>query len=204
MNDRIGYFLMGCVALWIFNAPLWAQPGGQGQPVETGAPASADAESVLEGLIKRLTEPQEATSRKTKQTPGTEMKIESGHNGLMSVNFIDVDIREALSTLAVEREINIAMTKEVSGKISVHLHQAPLQKVLGAITLAGGFACQRHKGLYFVYRPKEVWDPVAESLEMRVFKLRFAEMEKISAGSGHSAGKPEQLCDFTGRRSLRR
>ena len=73
----------------------------------------------------------------------------------MCLNFLDVEIREALSALAMEREINIVAAPDVSGEISVHLFRVTLVEALDAICLAGGFAYYKQRGLYYVSKPKE-------------------------------------------------
>lgn len=108
----------------------------------------------------------------------TENKVTLKDNQLISLNYLDVDIRKALSALAMEREINIATAKDVSGKISVHLYQVTLDEALEAITLAGGFSYHKHGYLYYVYKPKEARDPQAERLQMRIFRLKYA-VEKV-------------------------
>lgn len=129
----------------------------------------------------RADKPQEKekTPSGTEKRPlKTEMVIESGKE-LMNVNFLNVDIREALSALAMEREINIATAQNVSGNISVHLYDVTLEKALNAITLAGGLNYYKQGDLYFVYKPKDTKDPQAERLQMRVYKLMYGEIEKI-------------------------
>jgi len=108
----------------------------------------------------------------------TENKATLKDNQLISLNYLDVDIRKTLSALAMEREINIATAKDVSGKISVHLYQVTLDEALEAITLAGGFSYHKHGDLYYIYKPKEVRDPQAERLQMRIFRLKYA-VEKV-------------------------
>ena len=76
----------------------------------------------------------------------------TGYN-LISVNLYDVDIREALSSLAMEQEINIVAGQNVSGKISLHLNQATLDDALDAITLAGKLG--GIKGEPSVFYPKK-------------------------------------------------
>ena len=98
---------------------------------------------------------------------------------LMTLNFFQVDIRQLLSALAMKREINIVMSQDISGKVSLHLFQATLDEALNAITLAGGFDYMKQKTTYYIYKPKEARDPEAERLEMRVFKLQYAEIEKV-------------------------
>ena len=104
----------------------------------------------------------------------TDNKVTLKDNQLISLNYLDVDIRKALSALAMEREINIATAKDVSGKISVHLYQVTLDEALEAITLAGGFSYHKHGDLYYVYKPKEARDPQAERLQMRIIRLKYS------------------------------
>jgi len=107
-----------------------------------------------------------------------EIGIES-ENHLMCLNFIDVDIRAALSAVAMEREINISTAQDVSGKISVHLYHVSLKEALDAITLAGGFSYNKNRDLYYVYKPEETKDPQSERIQMRIFKLKYAEVDKV-------------------------
>ena len=113
-----------------------------------------------------------------KEEPSPGIGIASD-NHLMCLNFIDVDIRSALSALAMEREINISTAQDVSGKISVHLYHVGLKEALDAITLAGGFSYNKRGDLYYVYKPDETEDPQAQRIQMRVFKLKYAEIDKV-------------------------
>ena len=66
---------------------------------------------------------------KTSKKRGSRFSVD--HN-LMCLNFLNVDIREALSAIAMEREINIAAAPDVSGNISVHLFGVTLAEALKA------------------------------------------------------------------------
>ena len=100
-------------------------------------------------------------------------------NGLLTMNFYQSDIQEVLSALAMERELNIATAQNVSGRISVHLYQVTLAEALDAIALAGGFQYRKQNGLYYIYKPKKIKDPQAKPHQMKIFKLKYAKMEKI-------------------------
>jgi type II secretory pathway component HofQ len=108
-----------------------------------------------------------------------EMLIEWIDEDLLSLNFIDVDIKAALSAIAMEREISITTAQDVSGPVTVHLYNVSLEKALDAITLAGGFRYHRYRDLYHVYKPKQAIDPQAKSLQMRILKLKYAEVDKV-------------------------
>lgn len=105
--------------------------------------------------------------------------IPSQDKNLINVNFINLDIREALSAISMQQEINIVPAQEISGKISVHLYQSTLDKALEAIAMAGGCVCQKRGDLYYIYKPKETLDPLAGRLQVRMFKLNYAEIENI-------------------------
>ena len=133
---------------------------------------------------------QSQTSMSQSKTEGTTTKysIKSTDNRLMSLNFIDVDIQEALSALAMQREINIVTAPVVSGKISLHLYDVTLDEALNAICLAGGFAYYKREDLYYVSKPQEVEDPELENLQMQVFKLKYIEVDKIEEILGSIPG----------------
>jgi len=96
-----------------------------------------------------------------------------------SYNYIDLDIRQALSALAQDQEANVIMSSEVTGKISVHLNQVTLEEAIRSIALAGGFAYRKEDGSFYVYKPKLIVDPQAERLQLRVFRMNFAAIDKV-------------------------
>jgi len=97
---------------------------------------------------------------------------------LINLSLIDTDMRDALSALAMEQEINIATGKEVTGKISIHLYQVTLEKALHAITQAGGCNYYKYGDVYYVYKPKLAQDPESDRLQTRIFKLKYADIDK--------------------------
>ncbi len=114
--------------------------------------------------------------------PGTETqeaKEEESAENLLTLNFPQIDIRELLSALSIQRELNIVMANEVTGNVSVHLYDRTLSQALDAITLAGGFSYTRHGDLYYFFKPKGERDPQAKRLKMRIFRLRYAEVDKV-------------------------
>jgi len=122
-----------------------------------------------------------------------EIVIQKTGGELLTINFIDVDIRMALSALAMEREINITAAQGVKGKVTVHLYRGSLDEALRAITLAGGYSYLKDGALYYVYKPKEEKDPQARRLQVRIFKLKYAEIEKVQ----------EVLDDIPGKRMIK-
>ncbi len=157
----LGFFMI----LMVFVRPVYAESQDKVNPPEDET-----------GTIKSV-EPQDPIPVSDKEDRS--IVIQPRGNDLITVNFIDVDIREALSTISMGQEIDVALAKDVSGDISVHLYHVPLDKALDAITMAGGFDYQKRGNLYYVYKPKEARDPQADMLQMRVFKLKYAKIDKI-------------------------
>jgi len=94
----------------------------------------------------------------------------------------DIDIPvEALAAMTVMTGTATAAAggQDVTGKVSVHLYQVSFVKALESICLAGGFNYQKQGDVYFIFRPQKRLDPTASSMEMRIFKLEFADMDKI-------------------------
>lgn len=94
-------------------------------------------------------------------------------------NFQDLDIRQALSALAREQDANVIIAPEVTGKVTVHLNHVSAEEAIRAIAMAGGFAYNKQDELYYVYKPKMTPDPHAERLKIRVFRLKFAAVDKL-------------------------
>jgi type II secretory pathway component GspD/PulD (secretin) len=117
---------------------------------------------------------------KTTWTPKNQEIIKQpSKQQLLTMNFFQGDIQEILSGLAMQQKINIVTTQDVSGKVSVHLYNVSLAKALGAICRAGGFRYHKRGDIYYVFKPKEALEPEAERLKMRIFKLEYADMDKI-------------------------
>ena len=199
MNKLLGCFLYTCTILMVFHSAN----GFSGADMTLAEdPAAEKKEAVSENMKKSVSETEKSDTES--ETDPAEAEADSAEaeadsvdaeadsvepriiiqpkqNDLISLNFLDVDIREALSALAMERQINIAAAQNVSGKISVHLYNVPLDKALDAIMLAGGFSYHKNSDLYYVYKPKGTKDPMNERLEMRIYKLRYASLDKVQA-----------------------
>ncbi len=94
-------------------------------------------------------------------------------------NFQDLDIRQALSALAREQDINVIIAPDVTGKVTVYLNHITVEEAIRAIAMAGGFTYKKQEELYYVYKTKEVLDPQAARLQIRVFRLKYAAIDKV-------------------------
>ncbi len=166
---------------------------------KTAADPENNAESTLAVVKDRLPEeaPKGEIPQKTKTTPpekniqpnppakttstakNQEIIDPSSKQQLLTMNFYQGDIQEILSGLAMQQKINIVSAQDVSGKVSVHLYNVPFNKILDAICRAGGFSYHKQGDVYYVFKPKEAIEPQTEILKLRIFKLEYADMDKI-------------------------
>lgn len=162
------------------------------EPFEEATGESEGSDSSIKNLSSSVNPKEEKTgtqgsgtgalSREIKgvkgpKATGSGVKWES--DSRVSVNFLDVDIREALTAIALEKEINITSSQEVAGNITVHLYNLTLDRALDAITMAGGFTYTKKDDFYFVFKPKEEEDPQKEKLLMKIFRIKYTELDKV-------------------------
>ena len=98
---------------------------------------------------------------------------------LLTVNFYESDIRQALLAMAMDRNANVMMAPDVSGKVTVYLRNVTLDEAISSIAASGGFSCRKEKSSYFIFKTKDKLDAQAERLQVKVFKLKFAKTEKV-------------------------
>jgi type II secretory pathway component GspD/PulD (secretin) len=87
------------------------------------------------------------------------MPISSGYaadTNRVSMSLIDVDIAEALAMLAKQRRLNILLSDDVEGSLSLNLYDVPVADAVQAIASAAGYAVERRGGAYFVLEHEKV------------------------------------------------
>jgi len=145
-----------------------------------GLTVSAFGENPAKAWTKSSDTPAELQKSVAGKIPRSEVVLHPHKNDLISVNFLDMDIRKAISAIAMEREINISTGAEVSGKISIHLYKVSLEEALSAITLAGGCRYKKLGDLYFVYKSRAGnQDLPLEDVHMKVYKLKYVDVDQV-------------------------
>jgi len=118
--------------------------------------------------------------------PTGELKVEA-QNDLVSIFARDADLRTLLATIAQENRISIIPSQEVSGTISVTLHDKPVLQALDAILRIQGFTWQVLDNIIFVSKPdtKLNQNPTLLGLQLQVFDLNYIsaiDAEKVISG----------------------
>ena len=95
--------------------------------------------------------------------------------GSISLNFRDMNIRDAFSSLAMEFKTNIVLSSDVKGNITLHIFKATLEEAIQSIALAGGFTAQNKNGSFYIL--KKV--PETPERHMKTFRLNFVEIDQV-------------------------
>ena len=109
MSRKTAIHLSVLITVGMIISLTSAQSPGQVEKIDESSPAA---------VLSEPAESQKTILESEKGEANLELVIQSPDKDLINLNLLDVDIREALSALAMDREINIATGKGVSGKIS--------------------------------------------------------------------------------------
>jgi type IV pilus secretin PilQ/predicted competence protein len=180
MTRKIAFSLGLLIILEMFISPVFAQPPG---------PMVGSHEKEAKPALDNPAESQKTIALPKTAQPSPKVVGQLTGDGLITLSFHQIDVRELLSALAMKRELNIVMAPDVSGKVSLHLYRVTPDEALDAITLAGGCSYTRHGTAYYIYKPKEAKDPQADKLQMRIFELRYAKPDKVQEVLNAIGGK---------------
>ena len=174
------------------RAPPASTPVNVPIPVKTRKTEAAQLEPAQ--IAAADVSPAPVTTSETPPTDGTgsdetvvdrteavdrESKTKAPPEDLLTLNFYQTDIRELLSALAMQRKLNIVLAQDVIGNVSVQLYEMTLTQALDSISLAGDISYTNYGDVYYFYKPELARDPQARQLEMRIFKLRYADVDKV-------------------------
>jgi type IV pilus assembly protein PilQ len=102
--------------------------------------------------------------------------------GTISINVKDIEIGDFFRGLAKRRNINIIVGKNVSGTISVSLHNIPLTKALYAVSSANDYQCVERNGIYFILKEEESGNSNKKSgisSSVKSFRVNYAEISEV-------------------------
>lgn len=130
----------------------------------------------------------------------TKIKMVEEENRL-SLSIQDANIRSVLKALSMKKKLNMVIAQDVSGKISVNLHNLPLKDILNAVINLNGFSYVQKDDIIFVSGDKKSSAEDFPESKVMTFKLKYAdinEIEKIianlvSESAKISIYKPEKI-----------
>jgi len=91
----------------------------------------------------------------------------------------DMEVRDVLAMLSGSRPLNLVCGEEVSGRVSIQLHEVPFESALRAVVAMAGFEITHRGDIYFIRRDGDR-DPRDTLLrEARTFRLDYASPDQI-------------------------
>lgn len=102
----------------------------------------------------------------------------------VSLDVKDADVRDVLRALALQANVNLAITEAVKGRITIRLENVSWAKALDAVVQTAGLASKREANLITVMAPSEIQRPVERvpetvELETRVIVFKFANAKAV-------------------------
>ncbi|MFK7794518.1 MAG: type II secretion system protein GspD [Gammaproteobacteria bacterium] len=98
----------------------------------------------------------------------------------VSLTLSNVEISEAMEMLSIKERVNIVLSKDVAGDISINLFNVSLHDAILAIANAGGYAVEFRNGSYFVINRDESGKYANSGLtELRTFKVRYSDTSDV-------------------------
>ncbi|MDH3642137.1 MAG: hypothetical protein OES38_08575 [Gammaproteobacteria bacterium] len=97
---------------------------------------------------------------------------------LVTLNLRDVEIEEALAMLAKQQRLNILLSQEVEGSLSLNLYDVPVADAVRAIANAAGYAVERRGDTYFVIEHEQVGlYSNGDLTQVQSFNIHYADPE---------------------------
>ena len=75
---------------------------------------------------------------------------EAASEPLVSMIFIQDDLRDAITELVLQTGVNIIMDESVHGLVTLDLVDVPLDRALRLMTMAGGYQVHKVEDFYFI------------------------------------------------------
>jgi len=110
---------------------------------------------------------------KDKNTVEASQKVSLSSNNLITLDYENANLKDVLQAIAYSYNLNIIITKELSGTISAHIKDFTLDDALNAILGINKYGYM-HKGGILYVMPKEDVDQVTESLPLSFLSLKQA------------------------------
>ena len=103
------------------------------------------------------------------------------HNGKISLSLRNVSIAEVMEMLSRAAKVNILLSNDVKGEISVNLYDINVDDAIQSIASSGGYGVERRKGSYFIVdRDKAGKNAAGGPAQLRTFKVQYSDAEVVA------------------------
>lgn len=102
-------------------------------------------------------------------------------DGKVSLTLRDVAISEVMEMLSKTAKVNILLSEDIEGKISVNLYDIDIDDAIQSIASSAGYAVERRQGSYFIVERDEAgkFDGGGPT-QLRTFKVQYSDPEVVA------------------------
>jgi len=108
-----------------------------------------------------------------------------GAQEVISLNVTQMDLQDVLRLIAEKADLNIIISKEVAGVVTLRLKDVDLWQALGTILEANGFTYKEEKGIIRVVKSGKAIEEEKAALVTEVIGLKYAKAEDMKKASQH-------------------
>lgn len=102
------------------------------------------------------------------------------NNEKISLSIRNTEIVEALEMLSLKQRVNILLSEEVTGKVTVHLYDSTVKDAINAIANAGGYEAEKRGDNYFVISRDDIGKySDSGTTDIQTYKLRYAKSSDV-------------------------
>ena len=156
------------------------------------APSSVSQMRILPGQAHSPDNPTEVANLQTSKKPRVlqiplrqgdtagGVKLESG-NGWVTLFARDASLKDILALVAQNQGLNLVCADTSDAKVSITLHEAPLEDALTALASVAGCTWTRHNNIIHVFSLADAGNlpPEIQGLQMKVFQLNYSAAEDL-------------------------
>ena len=101
--------------------------------------------------------------------------------GKISLTLRNVDISEVMEMLSRAAHVNILLSKDVDGEISVNLYEVRIAEAIHSIAASAGYGVEYRKGKYFILKQDEVGkSSPGGPTRLRTFKVQYSDPSVVA------------------------
>ncbi|MGB5472515.1 MAG: secretin N-terminal domain-containing protein, partial [Gammaproteobacteria bacterium] len=103
------------------------------------------------------------------------------HDGKITLTLRKVEIAEVMEMLSRAARVNILLSDDVNGEISVNLYDVGINEAIHSIASSAGYGVERRGGSYFIVeRDQAGKSEPGGPTEVRTFKVQYSDPELVA------------------------
>ena len=127
----------------------------------------------------------------------------SAQDGKVSLTVRDVAISEVMEMLSKTAKVNILLSDDVEGTISVNLYDIEIDDAIQSIATSAGYAVERRQGSYFIVDRDEAGKSDAGGpTQLRTYKVQYSDPEVVAEVLENHLSSFGTITTLTARRLL--